>query len=79
MDHASSDLTGSETSSQELAQLRMEFPGFIIWLEHTPRGEQYVARRTRADLHPHTVVTRDPGDLRGQLAQSSAAGNGRAT
>jgi len=57
----------------------MEFPGFIIWLEHTPRGEQYVARRTRADLHPHTVVTRDPGDLRGQLAQSSAGGNGHAT
>jgi hypothetical protein len=76
MDHDNDALAGSMTSSRELDQLRTEFPGFIIWLEHTPRGEQYVARRTRADLHPHTVVTRDPGDLRGQLAQSSAGGNG---
>jgi hypothetical protein len=60
---AESDTEGDD----ELACLRVEFPGFRIWREETWGQTKYVARSQRAGLHPHTVVTGDLGELRAAL------------
>ena len=43
-----------------------------IWPEHTPGRVRYVARKLRAGLDPHTVVTSDLGELRCALEPSRA-------
>jgi hypothetical protein len=50
--------------ARELAALRADFPQFEIWPEATLGRLRYVSLSTRLDLHPHTVVTGDLGELR---------------
>jgi hypothetical protein len=50
-----------------LAALAAEFPEFAIWRELTGGRIQYIARRNRGGVHPHTVVTSDPAELRSCL------------
>jgi hypothetical protein len=59
---------------EDLATLRAEFPVFKIWKERTPGRVRYVARRLRGNLHPHTVVTSDLGELRNALELARADG-----
>ena len=56
----------------ELDRLRADFPHFRIWRENTGSGPRYVARSQRAGLHPHTVVTADPAELRAALGAAPA-------
>ena len=39
-----------------LLELQKEFPGFVIWREITGDRARYVAKRTRADIRPHTAI-----------------------
>ena len=58
--------------NDELAALRHEFPGFRIWKEVIRDRTRYVARSTWLGNSPHTVVTRDLGELRATLGQEPA-------
>jgi O-methyltransferase involved in polyketide biosynthesis len=58
----------------ELVGLREQFPGFRIWREITVGRVRYVARRTRAGLNPHTVVTDNVAELRAALEPSRDSG-----
>ncbi len=66
------DATPAEATG--LTPLREEFPGFRIWREITGERVRYVARRTRAGLNPHTVVTDNAAELRAALQSSRDAG-----
>jgi hypothetical protein len=57
-----------EGADPGLAALAAEFPEFAIWRELTGGRIQYIARRTRRGVHPHTIVTSDPAELRTCLA-----------
>jgi hypothetical protein len=63
--------------SDELARLQGDFPQFRIWREATCQGTKYIARRLHPGVHPHTLVTSDPGEIRAELSarasQSTAA------
>jgi hypothetical protein len=72
---AGADLPGGELPSTsthhlELMALRADFPHFRIWRETTMGRARYVSLRQRPDLHPHTVITKDPGELRAILQDS---------
>jgi hypothetical protein len=56
--------------SDELASLQADFPQFRIWRETTCQGTKYIARRLHPDIHPHTLVTPDPGEIRAELSAS---------
>jgi hypothetical protein len=51
-----------------LAALRQEFPGYRVWLEPANGEYRFVARRLHPGTRPHTVITRDPAELRAALA-----------
>lgn len=59
-----------EFSISELAMLQEEFPGFDIWLTEKGLLTSFVARRRHSDLHPHTLVTSNPHEMRMQLQQN---------
>lgn len=60
-----------ESQVRELDMLREQFPGFDIWLEERSGGSMtFAARRRRSCLHPHTLVTADPDEMRMQLRQN---------
>jgi hypothetical protein len=48
-----------------------DFPEFAIWREHTGERVQYIARRNHGGVHPHTIVTSDPAELRTCLTRSA--------
>jgi hypothetical protein len=56
--------------SDELASLQADFPQFRIWREATSQGTRYIARRLHPGVHPHTLVTPDPGEIRAELSAS---------
>jgi hypothetical protein len=56
-----------------LSALHADFPAFRIWRETMRDRVRYIARSPRLDLHPHTVVTADPGELRAALLPSRSA------
>ena len=53
--------------SDDLTDLRAEFPAFRIWREELPGRPRYVARSRHQGQNPHTVVTQDLGELREAL------------
>jgi hypothetical protein len=66
---------------RELTILQADFPAFEIWREETGYGTMYVARGRTLGVHPHTVVTADPGSIRAALADTTPLtqpGNGGA-
>ncbi len=54
----------------ELASLQADFPQFQIWRETTGQHTRYIARRLHPGVHPHTLVTPDPGEIRAELGAS---------
>lgn len=54
-------------SADDLTSVQADFPGYQIWREVRPGRERYVVRSTMPDLHPHTLVTDDLGELRDLL------------
>lgn len=56
-------------SQQELRALRADFPQYDITRDTTLIPARYVSRRISPGVHPHTVVTQDPGELRAILSQ----------
>jgi hypothetical protein len=57
---------------RELASLQADFPAFEIWREETGHGTLYIARSPTLGMHPHTVVTTDPAEIRSALSGSPA-------
>lgn len=55
-----------------LLELQKEFPGFVIWREITGDRARYVAKRTRADIRPHTAICATMAELRTVLTGASA-------
>jgi hypothetical protein len=53
---------------EELAALRADFPQHDVTRDATLSPTRYVSRRRRLGVHPHTVVTSDPSELRAILA-----------
>jgi hypothetical protein len=51
----------------ELAELQEQFREFHIWREVIRERARYVARSHHLGLHPHTVITDDPAELRAAL------------
>jgi Txe/YoeB family toxin of toxin-antitoxin system len=59
----------------ELAELRTQFPAFRVIQESRPDGRTcYVATRSRTGVHPHTMITSDPDELRAELSDAIADG-----
>jgi hypothetical protein len=54
-------------TDDEVILLRAEFPGHRIGTETIVDRLRYVARSQRDGAHPHTVITRDLGELRAAL------------
>lgn len=67
-------LSDTQPPREELTALRADFPQFRIWREMTLDRIRYVSHRLHQDLHPHTVITEDPRELRTilQAAQNPA-------
>jgi hypothetical protein len=55
-----------------LAALQCDFPGFRICLEPTHSQNRYVARRRGTGTGLHTVITKNPAELRAILAAAEA-------
>jgi len=47
--------------------LQEEFPAFHIMLEHTLTGPRFIVRSRHLNQNPHTLITRDPDELRAVL------------
>jgi hypothetical protein len=58
-----------------LAALQHDFPLFRIWLEPTLTGVRFVACRRGPGSGLHTVITKDPAELRATLAAAQAGQN----
>lgn len=50
-----------------LASLQDDFPAFLITMEPAISGPRYIARSRHFGHNPHTLVTRDPAELRAAL------------
>jgi hypothetical protein len=55
-----------------LAALQREFPAYFITLEIRITGPRFIARSRHLGQNPHTVITRDPEELRATLAAAQA-------
>lgn len=70
----------NDAGPEEMAGLRAEFPDYLISLETVRDRIRYVARRQRATVNPHTVVTADLAELRmllGGVPRQSQSADGR--
>jgi len=56
-----------QDEAADVAAMEAEFPEFAIWREYAGGRIQYIARRMRRGVHPHTIVTSDPAELRACL------------
>ena len=56
--------TDSVPGGDQLSALQAQFRGFSIWREISGERCYYSARRRYPSLHPHTLVTSDPDELR---------------
>ena len=55
--------------SDPLPALQQQFPAFQIWRENMFGRRRYVARSQHLSVHPHTVITADPDELRAALSR----------
>lgn len=69
-------MTGNDTAD-ELACPREEFPGHRISAEAIVDRVRHVARSRQAGVRPHTVITRDLGELRAALEAGRPAAQAR--
>jgi hypothetical protein len=60
--------TRDQDGAADVAAMEADFPEFAIWREYAGERVQYIARRMRREVHPHTIVTSDPAELRACLA-----------
>jgi hypothetical protein len=51
-----------------LTTLQCDFPAYHIWQETTLTGPRYIARSRHLNQSPHTLVTRDPAEMRAELS-----------
>jgi len=51
-----------------LTTLQCDFPNYHIWQETTLTGPRYIAHSRHLSQSPHTLVTRDPDELRAELS-----------
>jgi hypothetical protein len=54
-----------------LAALQHDFPAYDIWRETTLTGMRYIARSRHLNQNPHTLITRDPDELRAVLSAAT--------
>jgi len=64
-------MTPPEQTADPLAALQNDFPAFDIWRETTLTGVRYIARSRHLNQNPHTLVTRDPAELRAALTAAT--------
>jgi len=64
-------MTNQDATPDPLAALQRDFPTFDIWRETTLTGARYIARSRHLNQSPHTLVTRDPDELRAALAAAT--------
>jgi hypothetical protein len=57
------------TAPDPLPALRQQFPAHLIWRENMLSRLRYVARSRSLSVHPHTVITDDPEELRAALSR----------
>ncbi len=55
--------------SDPLPALQQQFPAFQIWRENMFGRRRYIARSQHLSVHPHTVITADPDELRAALSR----------
>ena len=66
------DLGPTEEELAELARLGERFPRYYIFRHVTAeRGVRYLAHRAAIEARPHTIITGDLAELRGELEQSA--------
>ena len=63
--------TGALPLPDPLPALQAEFPDHRIWRENLCGRIRYIARSLHFGVHPNTVVTDDPHELRAALAPRS--------
>jgi len=51
-----------------LAALQRDFPAYHFWRETTLTGPRFIARSRHLSQSPHTLVTRDPAEMRAELS-----------
>ena len=56
------------TAEREIRGSRRDFSGYEFDLEYTPAGTRYTARRHGSGPGPWLLITKDPGELRSELA-----------
>jgi len=64
-------MTNQDVTPDPLAALQRDFPAFDIWRETTLSGARYIARSRHLNQNPHTLVTRDPAELRAALTAAT--------
>ena len=64
-------MTSPNVAPDPLAALQRDFPAYDIWQETTLTGIRYIARSRHLNQSPHTLITRDPAELRAVLAAST--------
>ncbi len=57
------------TALDPLPALQQQFPAHLIWRENLHSRRRYVARSRNLSVHPHTVITDDPDELRAALSR----------
>ena len=62
---------GGTGKTDPLTALQRDFPAFEIWREITHTGVRYIARSKLLSQSPHTLVTKDPAELRAALAAAT--------
>jgi hypothetical protein len=67
------DPTISAIDLAALDAARRDFPGYQIDVELTMERPRYVARRTHPGAGPHTLITSDLAELRGELGAKRQA------
>ena len=61
-------------AEREMRGLRRDFTGYEFDLEYTPAGARYTARRQGSGPGPWLLITKDPVELRSELAGPETPG-----
>jgi hypothetical protein len=54
-----------------LPDLKHDFPAYDIWRETTLAGVRYIACSCHLNQNPHTLITKDPDELRAVLTAAT--------
>jgi hypothetical protein len=61
-------MTNPDVVPDPLAALQRDFPAYHFWSETTLTGPRYIAQSRHLSQSPHTLVTRDPAEMRAELS-----------